>query len=262
MDAGGATLLLSTLSGVIVGLFLTVFGGGGSVLAAPLLIYVAGVRDPHVAIGTSAAGVALNALAGLAGHARGGRVKWPCAALFAAAGLTGSLIGSTLAKRVDGQSLLLFFALAMALIALSMLRKSRTDGDPAVRLDRALTLKLAPVGLAAGFAAGFFGIGGGFLIVPGLMTATGMTLMHAQASSLLSVAVFGTATSANYAVSGLVNWPVAATLTVGGAVGTLIGLPLARRLGDHAALGRRLFAGLILLVAAWVAATASGLIAA
>ncbi len=161
---------------------------------------------------------------------------------------------------VDGDSLLLFFALAMALIALSMLRPAKSEGDPAVRLDRALTLKLAPMGLAAGFAAGFFGIGGGFLIVPGLMAATGMTLAHAQASSLLSVAVFGSATSANYAVSGLVNWPVVAALTVGGAAGTLIGLPIARRLGERAALGRRLFAGLILIVAAWVAANASGLV--
>ena len=260
MDVSLATLLLSAASGVVVGLFLAVFGGGGSVLAAPLLIYVVGIRDPHVAIGTSAAGVALNALAGLSGHARAGRVKWPCAALFAAAGITGSIAGSTLAKRVDGDSLLLFFALAMALIALSMLRPARSEGDPAVRLDRALTLRLAPMGLAAGFAAGFFGIGGGFLIVPGLMAATGMTLAHAQASSLLSVAVFGSATSANYAVSGLVNWPVVAALTVGGAAGTLIGLPVARRVGERAALGRRLFAGLILIVAAWVAANASGLI--
>ena len=161
MDISLATLLLSAASGVVVGLFLAVFGGGGSVLAAPLLIYVVGIRDPHVAIGTSAAGVALNALAGLSGHARAGRVKWPCAALFAAAGITGSIAGSTLAKRVDGDSLLLFFALAMALIALSMLRPAKSEGDPAVRLDRALTLRLAPMGLAAGFAAGFFGIGGG-----------------------------------------------------------------------------------------------------
>ena len=42
------------LGGAVIGLLLTVFGGGGSVLATPLLLYVVGVRDPHVAIGTSA----------------------------------------------------------------------------------------------------------------------------------------------------------------------------------------------------------------
>ena len=253
MDPALLTFGAAMLSGAVVGLFLAVFGGGGSVLAAPLLLYFVGVADPHVALGTSAAGVALNALTGLTGHARAGRVKWPCASLFAAAGVVGALAGSTLAKQVDGQSLLLFFAMAMVVIALSMLRKPRNEGDLAVRLDRRLILRLAPVGLGAGFAAGFFGIGGGFLIVPGLMAATGMTLMHAQASSLLSVAVFGASTSANYAVSGLVDWSIVLAMVVGGAAGTAIGLPVARRLGQRAALGRKLFAGLIILVAFYVA---------
>ena len=253
MDPALLTFGAAMLSGAVVGLFLAVFGGGGSVLAVPLLLYFVGVADPHVALGTSAAGVALNALTGLTGHARAGRVKWPCASLFAAAGVVGALAGSTLAKQVDGQSLLLFFAMAMVVIALSMLRKPRNEGDLAVRLDRRLILRLTPVGLGAGFAAGFFGIGGGFLIVPGLMAATGMTLMHAQASSLLSVAVFGASTSANYAVSGLVDWSIVLAMVVGGAAGTAIGLPVARRLGQRAALGRKLFAGLIILVAFYVA---------
>ena len=258
MDPALLTFGAAMLSGAVVGLFLAVFGGGGSVLAAPLLLYFVGVADPHVALGTSAAGVALNALTGLTGHARAGRVKWPCASLFAAAGVVGALAGSTLAKQIDGRSLLLFFAMAMVLIALSMLRKPRNEGDLAVRLDRRLILRLTPVGLGAGFAAGFFGIGGGFLIVPGLMAATGMTLMHAQASSLLSVAVFGASTSANYAVSGLVDWSIVLAMVVGGAAGTAIGLPVARRLGQRAALGRKLFAGLIILVAFYVAFRAIG----
>ena len=258
MDPALLTFGAAMLSGAVVGLFLAVFGGGGSVLAAPLLLYFVGVADPHVALGTSAAGVALNALTGLTGHARAGRVKWPCASLFAAAGVVGALAGSTLAKQVDGQSLLLFFAMAMVVIALSMLRKPRNEGDLAVRLDRRLILRLTPVGLGAGFAAGFFGIGGGFLIVPGLMAATGMTLMHAQASSLLSVAVFGASTSANYAVSGQVDCSIVLAMVVGGAAGTAIGLPVARRLGQRAALGRKLFAGLIILVAFYVAFRAIG----
>lgn len=246
----------AALSGAVVGLFLAVFGGGGSVLAAPLLLYFVGIGDPHVAIGTSAAGVALNAMTGLTGHARAGRVKWPCATLFAGAGVLGALAGSTLAKQVDGRHLLLFFALAMVLIALSMLRKPRNEGDAAVRLDRRLTLRLAPIGLGAGFAAGFFGIGGGFLIVPGLMAATGMGLAAGQATSLLSVAAFGGATALNYAASGLIDWAVVGAMAVGGMAGTLIGLPVARRLGDNAVLGRRLFAGLILIVAVYVAVRA------
>src|SRR5690606_17647245 len=81
------------------------FGGGGSVLAVPLLLYVVGVRDPHMAIGASAAGVSLNALTALGGQARAGRVRWPCAILFAAVGSAAAWIGSSAAKAIDGHQL-------------------------------------------------------------------------------------------------------------------------------------------------------------
>ncbi|WP_374570623.1 sulfite exporter TauE/SafE family protein [Phenylobacterium sp.] len=258
MDLTVTTIVLAVLSGSAVGLLLALFGGGGSVLATPLLLYVVGVKDPHVAIGTSTAAVAVNAAMNLMGHARGGRVKWPCASVFAAAGLAGSFAGSTVAKMVDGQRLLLFFAFAMAAIALSMLRRPKDEGDPAVHITARLMARLAPMGLVTGFAAGFFGIGGGFLIVPGLMAATGMTLANATASSLLSVAIFGAATSTNYALSGLVDWPVAGLFIAGGAVGGWIGLQGARFLAGRALLGRRLFAALVLVVAVYVAYRALG----
>jgi uncharacterized membrane protein YfcA len=240
-------------SGAIVGALLALFGGGGSVLATPLLLYVVGLRDPHVALGTSTVAVAFNATVNLAGHWRGGRVKWPCALAFAAAGLAGALAGSTVGKYVEGQRLLLFFACAMAVIAVSMLRKPRTEGNTAVRLTSALAVRLVPIGLATGFAAGFFGIGGGFLIVPGLMASVDMTMANAAASSLLSVAVFGAATATNYAISGLVDWPVAGIFIIGGVAGGLAGLRGAKVLAARVMLARRLFAGLILMVAAYVA---------
>jgi uncharacterized membrane protein YfcA len=252
-DLSLAQALLAVASGAVVGVLLALFGGGGSVLATPLLLYVVGVRDPHVAIGTSAAAVAVNALTGLAGHARGGRVKWPCAIVFGLAGLAGSFAGSSLAKLVDGQVLMVFFAGAMAAIALSMLRKPRSEGDPAVHIDWRKTLRLAPMGLATGLAAGFFGIGGGFLIVPGLMAATGMTLANASASSLVSVALFGAATSGNYALSGQVDWAIAGLFILGGLIGGFFGLRGAPALASRVLLARRAFAGLVLLVAVYVA---------
>ena len=253
MDPTVAQLMLAVLSGGIVALLLTVFGGGGSVLAVPLLLYVVGVQDPHVAIGASAAGVALNALTALTGQARAGRVRWPCALLFAGTGSVGAFIGSSVAKAIDGHALLIFFALAMGLVALAMLRPNAPVGAEAVRLTRAMAPRIAVSGTGVGLAAGFFGIGGGFLIVPGLMGAAGMTLALAQASSLVSVAAFGATTAANYALSGLIDWSIVAAMAVGGTVGTLAGLPIARRLGANAVLGRRLFAGLILIVAVYVA---------
>jgi uncharacterized membrane protein YfcA len=239
--------------GAVIGLLLAVFGGGGSVLATPLLMYGVGVRDPHVAIGTAAAAVSLNALVALGGQARGGHVKWPCALVFGGAGLAGSLIGAEFAKHVEGHRLLLWFAAAMALIGVSMLLPKKAEGDPDVRLDLALARRLAPIGLATGVAAGFFGIGGGFLIVPGLMAATGMTLKHAAAASLVSVALFGAATSASYAVSGLMNWPLFMALVAGGGIGALAGLPIAKALSNRAAQARQVFALMVVLVAGYVA---------
>jgi uncharacterized membrane protein YfcA len=242
-------LLLAALGGAIVGLLLTLFGGGGSVLATPWLIYVVGVADTHVAIGTSAAAVAVNALGGLVAQARAGQVKWPCATAFGISGLTGSLAGAALARTVDGKALLTYFALAMIAIAVSMLIPRKSEGDPGVHLAPAMVLKLVPVGLAAGFAAGFFGIGGGFLIVPGLMASTGMTLANAGASSLVSVALFGGATSASYLAAGQFAWPLFGALVAGGAAGTAAAMPLARRLAGRAGLARGLFALMVIAVA-------------
>lgn len=244
---------VAVAGGALIGLLLAVFGGGGSVLATPLLIYGVGVTDTHTALGTAAAAVAVNAAVGLATQARAGRVKWPCAIVFGGAGLAGALAGAHLAKQLDGHSLLLWFAAAMALVGASMLLPKRSAGDPDVHLTAALTLKLAPLGLATGLAAGFFGIGGGFLIVPGLLAATGMTLAHAAASSLVSVALFGAATSASYAVDGLIDWPVFLALVVGGAAGSLAGVPVARVLAARAGVARRTFALMVIATAAYVA---------
>ncbi|WP_421932173.1 sulfite exporter TauE/SafE family protein [Phenylobacterium sp.] len=253
MDLPILSLVLAVVGGAVIGLLLSVFGGGGSVLATPLLLYVVGVRDPHVAIGTSAAAVAVNALVGLGAQARAGRVKWRCASVFAVSGLIGSLIGAHLAKQMDGGDLVLWFAVAMAAVGGSMLIPRKAAGDPFVTLTPALTAKLAPLGLLVGLAAGFFGIGGGFLIVPGLMAATGMTMAHAAASSLVSVVLFGAATSASYAVSGQIDWAVFLALVAGGGLGALAGGPVANALADRAAIARRVFALFVIATAAYVA---------
>lgn len=247
-----ASLFAAALSGALVALLLTLFGGGGSVLATPLLLYVVGVSDPHVAIGTSAAAVAINAAAGLAAQARAGRVKWPCALTFGVPGLLGSLVGAQLAKALPGNHLLAWFAVAMAAIGLSMFRAPRSPGDPAVRIDPGKAVRLAPIGAATGLAAGFFGIGGGFLIAPGLMAATGMTLANAAASSLVSVTLFGAATSVSYAVSGFVDGRLLLALVAGGVVGVLVGARLAPRLATRALAARRLFAAMVVATAAYV----------
>lgn len=244
--------LLAVLTGSIVGLSLGLIGGGGSVLAVPLLLYVVGVRDPHVAIGTSAVAVALNAFATLAQHARAGTVKWPCAATFAAAGTVGALLGSTLGKQIGGQHLVVLFSVVIVAVALSMLRRRADAGDPQVRINATIAPRLIVAGLVTGFIAGFFGIGGGFLIVPGLILSSGMPILNAVGSSLFSVGIFGITTAGNYAVSGLIDWRVAAWFIAGGVVGGYVGIRLAVKLTRQRGLLVKLFASVLLAVGAFM----------
>ena len=167
----------------------------------PLLVYLVGVDSPHVAIGTSAVAVAANAAANLLNHARDGNVKWRCASVFALAGVVGAFFGSTLGKMVEGQKLLALFAVLMMVVSALMLRKRAGAGNPDVRLGRENAFQLVAFGFSAGALSGFFGIGGGFLIVPGLMLATGMPILNAVGSSLVGVTAFGATTATNYALS-------------------------------------------------------------
>src|SRR5512134_350922 len=183
MAASLAQGVLGLASGSLVGFSLGLVGGGGSILAVPLLVYVVGVASPHVAIGTSAIAVAFNAAANLATHARAGNVKWRCAAVFSVAGVIGAFGGSTLGKMMDGQRLLALFAVLMLIVGALMLRGRGSVGEPTVILSRENFPKLVASGLSTGALSGFFGIGGGFLIVPALVLATGMPMLYAIGSS-------------------------------------------------------------------------------
>lgn len=228
---------LAVASGGLVGFTLGLVGGGGSILAVPLLVYIVGVASPHVAIGTSAVAVAASAAANLFGHARAHTVKWGCALTFALSGVAGAAFGAHLGKLVPGARLLTFFGALMIVVGLAMLRPRKNSGDPTVKLTRAsarrLLLPLTVIGFAVGTLSGFFGIGGGFLIVPGLIAATGMPLINAIGSSLVAVTAFGLTTAVSYAASGLVDWPLAALFVFGGALGGGVGILLARRLSSR-----------------------------
>ena len=106
--------ILAVFSGALIGLTLGLIGGGGSILAVPLLVYVVGIGSTHLAIGTSAFAVAVNAAFGLAMHARAHTVKWPCASVFAGAGIAGAALGAWAGKMVDGDMLLALFGLLSA----------------------------------------------------------------------------------------------------------------------------------------------------
>lgn len=244
--------LLGVGSGAVVGFVLGLVGGGGSILAVPLIVYLVGVRSPHLAIGTSALAVAANAATGLVHHARAGHVRWRCAGLFALAGVAGAAAGSTLGKAFDGQKLLFLFALLMIGVGVLMLRRRASFGNPDVKLGRENAGKLVGYGLGAGAFSGFFGIGGGFLIVPGLTAATGMSMINAVGSSLVAVTAFGLTTAVNYSLSGLVDWLLAFAFIAGGVAGSLGGTHLAKHLSKERGRLSIVFAMLIFAVAAYM----------
>jgi uncharacterized membrane protein YfcA len=244
--------LIGAAAGVIVGFSLGLVGGGGSILAVPLIVYAVGVRDAHLAIGTSALAVAANALTGLASHARLGTVRWRIAALFAAAGIAGAWLGSLGGKALAGPKLLVCFAALMLLVGVMMLRGRPARGNGDTGPAQVSMPRLLIVGVVTGAVSGFFGIGGGFLIVPGLMYAAHLPILEAVGSALVAVAAFGLTTAANYARSGWIDWPLAAVLIAGGALGGVAGTRLARRLAAKQGVLNRIYAAAVLLVALYM----------
>ncbi len=244
--------ILAVLCGAAVGLVLAVIGGGGSILATPALLYIVGVSNPHMAIGTSALAVSVNALANFFNHLRRGHVKWRCALVFAIAGVIGASVGAAIGKATDAQILLPLFALLMIVVGIAMLRPRKNEGDGNVQLTMQNLPKLVAYGLGVGALSGFFGIGGGFLIVPGLIAATGMSMIQAIGSSLFSVFSFGATTAASYAFSDLVDWRIAGLFIGGGIIGGALGASFATRLAKQRGALQRIFAGVVFAVAAYM----------
>ena len=140
----------------------------------------------------------------------------------------------------------------MIVVSILMLRSRGAEGFAAVRLNRENLPRLVAGGLTTGALSGFFGIGGGFLVVPGLMLASDMPIIYAIGSSLVAVSAFAVTTAANYAYSDLVDWELAGTLVIGGAIGGLVGAATARRLSTMRGALSVVFATVIFAVALYV----------
>jgi len=244
-------VVLAIVSGGIVGFVLGLLGGGGSILATPLMLYVVGVQDPHVVIGTSALAVAVNAYVNFIPHARAGHVRWKAAAVFAIPGAIGAYFGSFVGKLISGNQLLFLFAILMIAMAVRMvLPKKKQEGTDVG--DQIHYLRIVVIALLVGGLSGFFGIGGGFLIVPGLILATRMPMIAAIGSSLLSVGTFGLTTAVNYSLSGLVDWWVVLEFLGGGIIGGIAGSLLANRLSKQKKTLHYLFSGVVMAVAIYM----------
>jgi uncharacterized membrane protein YfcA len=209
----------------------------------------------HAAIGTSAVAVSLGALGNLFVAARNKLVKWPCAIVFTAAGVAGTFAGSHLALQIPGAKILSLFGGLMLVIGTLMLLRKDAEGDPDVRLTMKTARHMAPVLIATGLAvctlAGFFGIGGGFLIVPGLILATGMPITNAIGTSLVAVTVFGATTAGTYAWAGEVEWRTVGLFVAGGVFGSILGQMVGKRMVNQKPLLQSIFATFVMAIGAF-----------
>lgn len=230
-----------------VGVALGFFGGGGSILTVPLLVYVFG-QEPKSAIATSLLVVALASLSAAFQHARAGNVRPRTGLVFGAAGMAGAYLGGRAAAFVDGEVLLLLFAAAMGMTALALWRGRRGPApavEPAPRPAR-----LALQGLAVGGFTGLVGAGGGFLIVPALVLFAGLPMAPAVGTSLFVVVLNSLAGFSGYAAHVSVDYALVAAVAGCAVAGSLLGSALTRRLAPGPL--RRAFAAFVLAMSAFV----------
>ena len=253
--------ILAIGSGGVVGLVLGLVGGGGSILAVPLLVYVVGVPSAHIAIGTArdrrCAECRVRAWLPMRAWAR---VKWRCALVFAACRCAGFVAWSRArqSRSTDNGLLTLFGARdgrrRPQHVATRIASRRTSRSADAGHRARYLLPRLVGLGFGVGLLAGFFGIGGGFLIVPALMLATGMALPNAIGTSLVAVTAFGLATAGSYATAGFIDWRLAFLVIGGGVVGSIAGTRLNAIARSQKTLLTRMFGGGVVAVGGMIVA--------
>jgi uncharacterized membrane protein YfcA len=222
--------------GMLIGASLGALGAGGSILTVPILVYAMGV-PVQSATGTSLAIVGLNAAAGALDYIRRGYSLPRTALAFAASGVLTAVAGVWLNHHVRGDLVLLIFSLLMVLAALSMLRQ-HSSGQFAMSFREnypaGAWMRLLLVGSAVGLLTGFFGIGGGFLIIPALVVVVRVPMQLAVGTSLLIIALNAAWAVIGNLQFGSLDWPLTGLFALGGAAGVFAGGKVASRLPDRA----------------------------
>jgi len=231
-------VVLAIPMGVLIGLIIGAVGGGGGVLGLPVLVYLLG-QPVGPASTASLIVVAIAAAIGAGALALRGHVCWRIALTFTLPAAVGSFAGTLGNHAVSAKALILAFVPVMLVAsAATWQRARRTTSDetgdcPAIRRGRILL-----AGLGVGALTGFFGVGGGFMIVPVLILWLGFTFRRAVATSLVILTLTGLAALASHiAVGAVIDVPITISLSIATAVGALIGSIVAQRV-PQAALGR------------------------
>jgi len=267
---------MSILFGLLIGLALGLTGGGGSIFAVPLLIYGLGVA-PKSAVAISLGAVAITSALGAAEGWFRGLVELRAALIFAIAGMIAAPLGVFIGGQVSDSLVVFSFAGLMLIVAIRMILSARREpaqarvvrahfsedsandsrtvchysSDGRLRLNAPCSAALVAVGLVVGVLSGFFGVGGGFLIVPALILITEMGIHRAVATSLLVITLIGLSGLGSAVLSGReIDWTLTGLFIVGGIIGMLAGRGLARYLAGAAL--QRIFAFGMVVIAVFI----------
>lgn len=250
------SLALTFALALIIGLSLGLLGGGGAILAVPVLTYITGL-DPVQAIPSSLLIVGVTSLVSLTMHALKRRVQWRTGVLFGIASMVGAFAGGRIGSSVPSAILMFSFAAVMIAAALAMIRGRREQaGEGGNEMgendsDRHLPIiKLLITGLVVGAVSGFVGAGGGFLIVPALALLARLPMTSAVATSLLVIVMQSGSGLVGYVVSTPLDWGLALTIAGVAILGSFLGFWLSSRIPDRGL--RKGFGYFVLLIAAIV----------
>lgn len=246
-------IILGLLGFVAVGLALGSLGGGGSILAVPVLVHLMGY-PAGLAVPMSLPVVGIAAAAGALARWRKGQLRLDTVALFAACAMAASFLAARVGTTIADRPRLIFFAVVMLIAATVMWRRSQhqgTGGSTATNPASTPTpMKVIPVALAVGTLTGLVGVGGGFLIVPALAGVLGLAMAEATATSLAVIALNTAAAGAGWIGRVSINWQTTALVTLAALAGMAIGTRLAPRFAARTL--TRTFALLLLLVATFM----------
>lgn len=268
------TVLVAIVAGLLIGLTLGALGGGGSILAVPVLVYALGQTATQATTGSLVV-VGVTSLVGAITAWRAGNALLGRGIMFGVVTIGGAVAGAAASTAVPDAVLLGAFAALLLVVATTMIvhwirthrrGDSQTSGAPSSALrgkpiitlkpefacDCVTALKVLATATAVGLLTGFLGVGGGFLVVPALVLALGLPMRYAAGTSLVVITI--TSASALLVKAGTgadPDWSLVILLTAAAVTGSFIGARLAAR-ADTGRL-QIAFTGLLVLVAAYTA---------
>lgn len=248
------TIATALALGALIGVLLGLLGGGGSILAVPALVYVVGLGVEQ-AIPTSLLVVGTASAVGALPKIRAGQVQWRLAAVFAAAGMPATFVGSAIGRHLPQPALLTGFAAVMVVAGVRMLQDSGGTGTACRVADGRINWwrcasRSIPAGFLVGLLTGLFGVGGGFLIIPALVLLLGVEMPIAIGTSLLIIVVNSVAGLLSHVGGTSIDWAITAAFVGSAILGSLIAGQLGTKLDTHRL--QRWFGYLVLVVAGYV----------